>query len=686
MPKYIAQRELSASGGGSADTALANNLNPFKRKTDLPVVYWSGIVDSDNATRTLHYTVPDYFNGTLRIMAVAVANNAVGSTHKDGLVQGDFIINPNTPNLVSPGDNFLVTAAIANNMKDAADKSPTRVSLKVSPSLKIQGSATQQLLIPAGEERTVQFNVIAQPVLGNATLTFHVEKNKAQANYQATLSVRPTQPYQPTVQIGSSTAAKQTITIKRQLLPEPQQQQASFSTSPLLLIKGLQNYLKVYPYDCTEQVVSAASVQLAATEDQPATQLQLEKAMQLLVQRQNSDGSFNYWQQQNNAVTNPFISVYTIDFLTQAKLQGYNVPSYLFNHGVDYLRNLAKTDPTSPQQAQTVAYAIYILTRNEIVTSSYIANLQQYLSAENNSWQKELTAVYLAGAYQLLKNNQEAANLIKGYSLKTNAANAIGLFNNALADNAQYISILARHFPEQLKKLGDHPLMSLVHSLTDNNQLNTLSAAYAAAALQAYTQNLANDDKTLSINAVLADNKIIALTSLNARYPQVLFPNNTKQLLFLNPEQQRYFYQVQQSGFDRVPVTRASSKGIEVYRDYLGANNKIVNKILLGNTMQSHIQLRALDDLPHNNVAIVDLIPGGFDVVANSVQSANCSYVDIREDRVIFYCPASPSATILSYTLRAVNKGSYITPSTLAQDMYRQSAQSITAIGTITVE
>ncbi len=32
-------------------------------------MFWSSILDSDIPKRELEYTVPDYFNGTLRIMA-----------------------------------------------------------------------------------------------------------------------------------------------------------------------------------------------------------------------------------------------------------------------------------------------------------------------------------------------------------------------------------------------------------------------------------------------------------------------------------------------------------------------------------------------------------------------------------------------------------------------------------------
>ena len=58
---------------------LGANLNPFKRKTDQPVAFWSGIVDAGRPSKHADWTVPDYFNGSLRIMAVAVNDAGIGT-------------------------------------------------------------------------------------------------------------------------------------------------------------------------------------------------------------------------------------------------------------------------------------------------------------------------------------------------------------------------------------------------------------------------------------------------------------------------------------------------------------------------------------------------------------------------------------------------------------------------------
>ena len=47
--------------GGSDDVALKSHLNPFKRRREAPVVFWSGILNCGPDRREVSYEVPDYF-------------------------------------------------------------------------------------------------------------------------------------------------------------------------------------------------------------------------------------------------------------------------------------------------------------------------------------------------------------------------------------------------------------------------------------------------------------------------------------------------------------------------------------------------------------------------------------------------------------------------------------------------
>src|SRR5207253_5698287 len=98
---------------------------------DKPLVFWSGIIDADNIEREIVYDVPDYFDGTLKIMAVAIANDTVGSTERESLIRGPFVITPSVPVLAAPGDEFETGVTVANNVDGSGQNA--EVELRAQP-------------------------------------------------------------------------------------------------------------------------------------------------------------------------------------------------------------------------------------------------------------------------------------------------------------------------------------------------------------------------------------------------------------------------------------------------------------------------------------------------------------------------------------------------------------------------
>lgn len=691
LPKFVQDRELSAAGGDHGLAMLHNQLNPFKRKTELPVVYWSGIIDTDNTPRQLTYNVPDYFNGTLHVMAVAVAADAVGAADKKSEVRGDFVINPNVPTFVAPGDEFEITASIANNAKGSGNGAKVNVQLSTTSQLEIIGDSNQTIAINEGQENTVRYKLKAKNLLGAAEINFVATLADKSSKMSATLSVRPASNFTTSLTSGSNSDASKSVSLDRVLYPEYRDVQAAMSNSPLILVFGLQQYLANYPYGCTEQLVSEAFPLLVMakqpwfTTDTNVINNKVQTVIQMLEQRQMSGGAISYWPGVGMNESNTFASVYAMHFLTEAREQGINIPNDLLANGIAYLKELAAQNATSLEQARVQAYAIYVLTRNEIVTTNYLTNLQIYLDQDRDHlWQQDITSVYLAATYQLLKSATDANRLISYYKPLQNKNNIMTNFYDSTIGDAEYLYIIARHFPERLANTGSNLVLPLVTALNDS-EINTLLSSYTSLALGAYAQTLQlNNNATYSISEIV-NGQQKTLAAADSTYQKVSVDQLTTKITFNNPAKQIYYYQLSQAGFDKNPDTSVVKQGLEISREYRDVQGNVITKTNLGSDIEVHIQIRAINHDYLNNIAIVDLLPGGFEVVRDSVNTSNMDYVDIREDRVIFFGGVSSDAKELVYRIQAINAGQFIVPPIYATSMYNPNIQAHGTAGSISI-
>lgn len=687
LPKPSGKPELSATGGDRQAQLLVHNFNPFKLKTEKATVFWFGALDSGPEPRTVACPIPDAFNGSLRIMAVAAAPGQVGSTQRNTVVQSDFIIQPNVPRFIAPGDHMTVTVSIA---RGAANEgcSPATVTLSVSPQLVILGSSEEELTIPLKGEEQASFQIRAAESLGEAELTFMVKQGDQVSKVTSTISVRPPSVYQTYLISGCDDSSLKAIRPDRQLYPEYRILEAAASTNPLILAHGLHGVLDNYPYDCTEQLISRSFAGLIMAGDpffECPPQLFQEKfkeCLQMLRERQTACGGFSVWPGRNGAAAAPLPSILAMDFLTEAKLKGYAVPEDMFRGGIHYLEELARGDVDSLSEARMQAYAIYVLTRNGLVTTNYLTNLQLYLTADQKDiWRKDLASAFIASAYKLLQSSLQADHLIAEYRLQTALQDKHSL-DVPLIEDAQYITLLARHFPERLKDMHGQAMMALVKGIS-KDRISTRGAACCFQALSAFSKT--GSDESLSISELHEDNQEQALISLNPSFLKVNFDAQIKEIRFHNPMKETYFYQISQAGFDQCLSKQPVKNGLEIFREYRDIHDQPIQSTQLGSKIKACILARSLKHPVIGHTAIVDLLPGGFEVVQGSVQAAGCDYVDVREDRIIFYGLVGSSPTEISYHLQAVNRGEYAVPPIFAEAMDQPWMQAQGAASRITI-
>jgi len=65
--------------------------------------------------------------------------------------------------------------------------------------------------------------------------------------------------------------------------------------------------------------------------------------------------------------------------------------------------------------------------------------------------------------------------------------------------------------------------------------------------------------------------------------------------------------------------------------------------------------------------------------------TCGCDYVDIREDRVLFYTTVTPDATVIKYEIKATNRGEFTAPPIFAESMYDRGIKARGIGGTLRV-
>ncbi len=714
LPEFKRLMAASAPGGDEAG-ANARFLNPFKRKGEAPAVYWSGIVDVPAGTKEFAYTVPDYFNGTMRVMAVAVSETAVGVASTRALVRGDFVLSPNLPLMVAPGDVFDVSVGVANNFAGAPADSAVQLTLKPASTFEVIGTPTQTLKIGGMREGVATYRIkvkdAASATLGSATLQFTSSLGAKNATRRLDISVRPATPLATTLALGSFTGSKDVAT-PRDLVPEFRKQEVAVSVLPLALAPGLMSYLDNFEHLCTEQLVSrtlpalvlARRPEFAADRSPQAASKALEGTLRMLRTRQNAQGGFGLWTASLQA--DEFASVYAVHLLLEARelqVPGGAVPADMVQKGIEYLQTLAASNPADLNAARSRAYAIYLLTRNGAVTTPLVAGLRETLDAKYApAWKTDATASFMAATYQLLKQEKPAAELLGPLvkQLETSGADyRYAYYSDPTIRDAQLLYLLARHFPPRLKALDAKTFTRFVEPLS-NGRYNTLSAAWSILAIDAMARNLGSDALgKLSAVQVDAKGATKALALPANLLPRAPFEAGTVKLQLGNDSALTTWYAVTQTGFDRVPPSTELKSGLEVLREYVGADGKPLTSVKIGDEITVRLSLRGMA-LPGGvassqvgNVALTDLLPGGFEPVqsrnpegvASTVSGPGLEFADVREDRVVVYASASDSVQTWTYRIRATNTGEFIVPPAFAQSMYERERQARSLAGKVAV-
>ncbi|MGP1692972.1 MAG: alpha-2-macroglobulin family protein, partial [Giesbergeria sp.] len=575
-------------------------------------------------------------------------------------VRGDFVLSPNAPTTLAPGDEAEVSVGVANNLTDIGDqKAPVAVTLKTGPGLQVVGPATQNIPLASMREGVLMFRVKATDTLGSADLDFNASYGKHAARLSTDVSVRPNAAYRTSlVTTRVAPGSQADVGDLRALYAPYAQRNAVLSSSPVVLARGLTSYLINYPNTCSEQLISAAMPRLIvakwpaapgfvqalqpAFEGAPVSNSQaLANFLNILQTRQNDAGGFGLWAATPTA--QPFVSAYAMHFLLEARQRGVAVPQSAIAAGNQYLKELAADDSqTSLSDLRTRAYAIYLLTVQGNVTTHQIAAVQASLDElYPKQWKNDLVAAWLAASYKLLQQDSEANKLIAGPLKVLQRAKPSSehfdfadYYDPAVRD-ASVLYILSRQFPERAKALPPQVFENIAWPL-EQGDYNTLSSAMTILALDSYAGIDPGNLDQLAIDSVTAKGAVQTLGKPLGRLLQATdWGADAAKLRFANRSKQLAWSVVTQSGYDRSAPTKAIKQGLEIVREYTASDGKPLGTVTVGQEIEVHVKVRAIgidgsDAL--DDVAVVDLLPGGFDPVLRAPPPANAGGAPDSDD------------------------------------------------------
>jgi hypothetical protein len=456
----------------------------------------------------------------------------------------------------------------------------------------------------------------------------------------------------------------------------------SVGSSTALDAAALLAALDRYPYRCSEQITSRALPLLylsdlakdAHVAIDPATEQHLREAIEGLLARQDSNGSFGLWSVGGE---DTWLDSYVTDFLTRARERKIAVPDAAFKLAVDRLRNAvaSSTDP-GKNGGVDLAYALYVLARNGLAP---VGDLRYIADAKLDAISTPIAKAQIAAALAMVGDRARADRV---YAAALTAisppvqADPFGRedYGSALRDAAALVALAsesgAPHATVQAAVQRVESLRADLHPTSTQEDAWLLLAASA----------MAKDAGKISLD-------VGGEQVTRPLYRTIAAADLKEPLRISNGGEDDVRAVVTVTG---APVTPepAAEKGFKIERQtYTLDGNPADAKKVKQNT-RLVVVLKVTEAQPQfGRVIVADYLPAGFEIdnphLVSSGDTGTLSWItdavapvssEFRDDRFTAAFDRkkddAPVFTV-AYVVRAVAPGKYVRPQSSVEDMYR---------------
>jgi uncharacterized protein YfaS (alpha-2-macroglobulin family) len=661
--------------------------------TSVLVALHSGIVQVDGEGKAvITFDMPD-FNGTVRVMAMAWSDTAVGHASADVIVRDPVVVTLSPPRFLRVGDASRLLVEV-NNLDGAAGT--YGIALSTGTGISTDAEASQVEL--AKGDRTSLDLSLSGVSIGDwpLALTITAPDGTTQTK-DLTLGVRPISAPVTTSRLLPIKAGE-TVNVDASYFDSylANTGQITLAIGPLarLDVPGLLLSLDRYPYGCAEQTASRAFpllylndvAKLIGVEEDGALNKTVTDAIASLLSKQTSTGGFGLWGPFDGG--DFWLDGFVTDFLLRAKAAGYQVPEQAMTMALDNLSNQLSYASDFDNGGQDVAYALYDLAR---AGRAAMGDLRYYLEARLDAFGSPLAQAQLGAALALYGDTDRAATAfaaaVAGLSEPEDRRLYRADYGSRLRDTAGVLALAAEFKPQGVDLTDLANQLAKLHDRTEYTSTQEESwTLLAAAAL-----GEATTDGAITLNGEPLTGQVYR------HYDQRDFaPIDIANTAATDTEAK-----VTVTGF---PATApdAASDGFTLIREYFLPDGTPVDPELEPIAQNERLVVVLTvrpDQLGSGQYVVSDPLPAGFeienpDLAAGGgtndyswLQVDSAAHVESRTDQYVaaFRYVSDYVSFTTAYVVRAVSPGQFVLPGAAVEDMYRPEFRANTASGQIEV-
>jgi len=689
------------------DTFGGRSLAVVPTKT---VALYSGLVKvGAGGMANIPLAIPD-FNGELRLMAVVVSANKLGAADRPLTVRDPVVAEIVLPRFLAPGDRAL--AALNLNNVEGRPGAYTAVIAASGP-LGMAGGAPQTVVtqnLNVGQRVLLPVEVDGKG-LGIATVTLKLTGPGGFAiTHSWQIQVRAPQldiARDDTVPFAAGASFTANHALIADLVPGTQTVGLTVSAAHgFSNVPGLLKWLDKYPYGCIEQTSSRAMpllffndlADLAGLPKDQALRDREQKAVDAVLDMQNFAGNFGMWGP--GADAEPWISVFALDFLTQAKAKGYVVPNDALRRGTAWLKRTAASNSFDDN---TRAYAFYLLARNGQVN---ISDLRYFSDTRGPEWNTAMAGALTGAAAAQVGDHSRTSygfNRAREIALKAKLNTyPVSDYGSLLRDLAGATALAAES--------GQAELIPAFLSRSDalDMRLNATTTQEKAWMLRAaYELTRQRTKLNILVNGQPAQPRDGAIR-LSPSYGQL-----DAGVTLVNKGDASVWRTVSVQGTPALPLP-AAANGLTLTKSVwtMGGAPADITNLHQNDRVIVELSGRMANNYAHQ-MGVIDLLPAGLEIEQAlsgdegkpynlNDPLTDTSMADARDDRFVAaftigsrYRGSSDSdknkaepqpAFHVAYVARAITLGTFVMPAGVAEDMYSPGTLARTTMGSATIK